>query len=72
MRVVFTPNEATQIITKCEEHLIKAGERTDPFSVDEIQGGTLKGKLITSNYAAPMEVIVKSFSKSLWLASFSS
>ena len=36
MRVFFTPDEAAQIIVKCEEHLIKAGERTDPFSVDEI------------------------------------
>ena len=52
------PDEAAQIIAKCEERLIKAGSRNSPFTVDKIHGGTLKGLLIPSDYSAPMEVFI--------------
>ena len=55
-RIFFTPDKAAQIITKCEERLIKVGIRSAPFSVDEICGGVLKELLIPSDYSAPMDV----------------
>ena len=56
MYVFFTPDKAAQVINKCEEHLIKEGVCTTPFSVDKIRGGTFKDVLIPTDYMAPMVV----------------
>ena len=57
-RIWYTPDEAAQIITSCEERLLKANIITKLFTVVEIQGGILKEHLCDDDYLAPHKVIV--------------
>ena len=57
-RIWYTPDEAAQIITSCEERLLKANIITKLFIVAEIQGGILKEHLCDDDYLAPHKVIV--------------
>ena len=52
MHVLFTPDEAAQIISCCEEQLLAVGTITDRFTVAKIQGGVLKDYLIPEDYLA--------------------
>ena len=52
------PDEVAQIITHCEERLMKAKTITEPFSVSEIQGGILKEYLIEEDYLVPHKVSI--------------
>ena len=52
----FTPNEAAQIITTCEERLLASHIITAAFSMAEIQGGILKDHLVEDDYLAPKKV----------------
>ena len=45
-----------QIITSCEEHLLKAKIIKEPFMAAEIQGGILKEYLTEEDYMAPHQV----------------
>ena len=45
-RILFTPDEAAQIIAACEERLLKARIIDAPFTVADIQGGDIKRTLI--------------------------
>ena len=45
-----------QIISACEERLIKDKVITAPFTATEIQGGVLKQYLIDDDYTAPLKV----------------
>ena len=56
MGVLYTPDEAAQIICVCEEWLLKDKVITDRFTAVEIQGGILKEHLIPDNYLAPQRV----------------
>ena len=58
--ILFTPDEAAQIIAACEERLPKAKVINAPFSVADIQGGILKEHLSEEDYAAPLKVIFPS------------
>ena len=51
------PDEVAQIITSCEERLLKNKVIAEPFTVAEIQGGILKKYLIEEDYLAPHKVI---------------
>ena len=55
-RIWYTLDEAAQIITSCEERLLKANTITKPFTVAEIQGGILKDHLCDDDYLAPHKV----------------
>ena len=55
-RVFFTPDEAVQIISCCEERLLTNKMITDRFMAADIQGGVLKGHLIPEDYLAPQKV----------------
>ena len=52
------PDDVAQIITHCEERLMKAKMITEPFSVTEIQGGILKEYLIEEDYLVPHKVSI--------------
>ena len=54
-RVFFTPDEAAQIISCCEEWVLTNKMITDRFTAD-IQGGVLKEHLIPEDYLAPQKV----------------
>ena len=60
-RILFTPDEVAQIISSCEECLMKNNVITKPFTVAEIQGCVLKTHLIEEDYSAPHKVISKFF-----------
>ena len=47
------PDEVAQIITSCEERLLKNKVITEPFTVAEIQGGILKKHLIEEGLLSP-------------------
>ena len=55
-RIFFTPDEAAQVISACEEHLLQSKVITAPFSAAEIQGEVLKQYLIDEDYTAPLKV----------------
>ena len=48
--ILYTPDEAAQIIASCEGRLLKAGTIKEPFTAMEIQGGILKEYLIEDDY----------------------
>ena len=50
------PDEAAEIITHCEERLLKDKIITEPFTAIQIQGGILKKYLIEDYYLAPQKV----------------
>ena len=52
------PDEVAQIITHCEERLMKAKMITKPFSVTEIQGSILKEHLVEEDYLVPHKVSI--------------
>ena len=56
-RIWYTLDEAAQIITSCEERLLKTNTITKLFTVVEIQGGILKEHLCDDDYLAPHKVI---------------
>ena len=62
------PDEAAQVITHCEECLIKAKVIMEPFTITEIQGGILKDYLTEEDYLAPHKVIFTSIGESQILA----
>ena len=66
-QVLFTQDEAAQIISHCEEWLLAAGTIKDCFTAAKIQGKILKDYLILDDYLAPQKVIKQ---LSLFLASF--
>ena len=57
-QILFMPDEATEIISHCEERLIQNKTITEPFSALQIQGGILKEHLIKEDYVAPQKVII--------------
>ena len=57
-QIWFTPDEVAQIITACEERLLKDQTITTPFSVADIQGGVLKEHLIEEDYLTPKKVFL--------------
>ena len=57
-QILFTPDEATEIISHCEERLMQNKTITEPFSTAQIQGGMLKEHLIEEDYLAPQKVII--------------
>ena len=54
--ILYTPDEAAQIIASCEGRLLKTGTIKEPFTATEIQGGILKEYLIEDDYIAPYQV----------------
>ena len=60
-RILFSPDEVTQVIAACEERLLKTKVIGAPFSVAEIQGGILKQHLIDEDYTAPLMVNLVDF-----------
>ena len=55
-RILYTPDEALEIIANCEGRLLKAGTIKEPFTATEIQGGILKEYLTEDDYMAPYQV----------------
>ena len=55
-RILFTPDEAAQVISACEERLLKLKTIDAPFTVEQIQSSILKEHLIDADYAAPTQV----------------
>ena len=58
-RILYTPDEAAQIIASCEGCLLKAGTIKEPFTVTKIQGGMLKEFLTEDDYMAPYRVNIQ-------------
>ena len=54
--ILYTPDEAAEIIASCEGRLLKAGTIKEPFTAMEIQGGILKEYLTEDDYMAPYQV----------------
>ena len=57
-QILFTSDEAAEIISHCEERLLQNKTITEPFSAPQVQGGILKEHLIEEDYLAPQKVIV--------------
>ena len=55
-QILYTPDEAAEIIASCEGQLLKAGTIKEPFTATEIQGGILKEFLTEDDYIAPYQV----------------
>ena len=56
--ILYSPDEVAQIITSCEEQLMKENVITQPFLVTKIQGGILKKYLIKEDYLAPHKLSI--------------
>ena len=54
--MLYTLDEVAQIITSCEEHLLKANFIKEPLTAAKIQGGILKEYLTEEDYMAPHQV----------------
>ena len=50
------PDEVAEIITHCEERMMKENIITEPFTVAQIQRGILKDYLTDEDYLAPHKV----------------
>ena len=55
-KIFFTPDEAAQIISCCEERLLANKTITDGFTAADIQGGVLKEHLIPEDYLALQKI----------------
>ena len=55
-RILYTLDEAAEIIASCEGQMLKADTIKEPFTAMEIQGGILKEYLTEDDYMAPYQV----------------
>ena len=55
-RILYTPDEAAQVIASCEERLLKDKTIAEPFTAVKIQEGILKKYLVEEDYMAPHQV----------------